>query len=256
MSWRDFLYFSRSERLGLIILLCLISIAAILLIINNKKSVVVQSEEVVRTQIMAVDTAKQSPDTIKTTPKPVRERSFSSEKPSVETATKPEKKETVSERVERMTSLNRPRFERQEKYEVGTVIELNSADTTTLKKIPGIGSSFAKRIVGYRNLLGGYYSIIQLSEVYGIDEEKYNSLSPWFTVDPSLIKKLDVNTCPQDSLNRHPYISYSQARIIVQLRNRRGRLTDWKDLSLLEEFADFDRIRLTPYLLFEEKNTP
>jgi DNA uptake protein ComE-like DNA-binding protein len=128
---------------------------------------------------------------------------------------------------------------------------LNSADTTLLKKIPGIGSAFAKRIVSYRNLLGGYYSITQLSEVYGIDEEKYNSLIPWFSADASLIKRLDINNLPIDSLSRHPYINYRQARVITQLRKQKGKLTGWENLKLLNEFSEIDRVRLTQYLSFE-----
>ena len=62
--------------------------------------------------------------------------------------------------------------------------------------------------MNYRNLLGGYYSVTQLNEVYGIDEERYNALKSWFTVDTSLVFKLDVNRLPQDSLSRHPYINY------------------------------------------------
>ena len=72
-----------------------------------------------------------------------------------------------------------PRLPRQNSYKqasnkfpAGTVIELNQADTLTLKKIPGIGSTFARRIVGYRELLGGFYTVHQLAEVYGIDEER------------------------------------------------------------------------------------
>ena len=65
-------------------------------------------------------------------------------------------------------------FQKQEKYPEGTIVELNGADTTTLKKIPGIGSSFARRITKYRELLGGFHHIEQLAEVYGIDEERYS----------------------------------------------------------------------------------
>ncbi|MDR0347890.1 MAG: helix-hairpin-helix domain-containing protein [Tannerella sp.] len=161
------------------------------------------------------------------------------------------KKESVSERVKRLTSSSRPSYPRVEKFREGTVVELNTADTTMLKKVPGIGSAFAKRIVNYRNILGGYYSVIQLSEVYGIDEEKYNALAPWFSADPSLISRLDVNKFSQDSLRRHPYINYSQAKVIVQLRRLKGKLTGWENLLLLSEFAEVDRIRLQHYLSFE-----
>ncbi|MDR2915868.1 MAG: helix-hairpin-helix domain-containing protein [Tannerella sp.] len=160
-------------------------------------------------------------------------------------------KESVTERVKRLTSYSRPSYPRSEKFTEGTIIELNTADTTVLKKIPGIGSAFAKRIVNYRNLLGGYYSVTQLSEVYGIDEERYNALKPWFIADPSLVFKLDVNKLSQDSLRRHPYINYGQSKVITQLRRQKGRLKGWENLQLLDEFTDSDKIRLLPYLSFD-----
>jgi DNA uptake protein ComE-like DNA-binding protein len=161
------------------------------------------------------------------------------------------KKETVVERVTRIASSPRPSYPRAEKFEKGVVVELNTADTVTLKKVPGIGSSYARRIVGYRNLLGGYYSVMQLSEVYGIDEERYNEFAPWFTADPSLINKLPVNQLSQDSLRRHPYIDYNQAKIITRLRRQKGKLAGWENLRLLDEFKEIDLVRLQYYLSFE-----
>jgi DNA uptake protein ComE-like DNA-binding protein len=142
-------------------------------------------------------------------------------------------------------------YTRTEKFSPGTIVELNTADTTILKKIPGIGSAFASRIVKYRDLLGGYFDVKQLAEVYGIDEERYASFVPWFTVDDSFIRKLPVNTLIQDSLSRHPYISYRQARAIIQLRTQKKQLSGWDNFALLDEFTEFDKNRILPYLSFE-----
>ena len=150
-----------------------------------------------------------------------------------------------------------PRLPRQNSYKqasnkfpAGTVIELNQADTLTLKKIPGIGSTFARRIVGYRELLGGFYTVEQLAEVYGIDEERYNALHTWFKVDTTCIQPLRVNQLSFKELLRHPYLNTSQVRQIERLR-RKAPLQSWDDLILLEEFSAIDRQRLRPYLSFE-----
>ena len=137
-----------------------------------------------------------------------------------------------------------------EKFPVGTIVELNQADTLTLKKIPGIGSTFARRIVGYRELLGGFYTVEQLAEVYGIDEERYNSLSPWFKVDTTRIRPLRVNQLSYKELLRHPYLNASQVRQLDRLR-RKAPLQSWNDFILLEEFSSVDYQRLRPYLSFE-----
>jgi DNA uptake protein ComE-like DNA-binding protein len=268
MSWRDFFYFSKGERRALIILLFLITIAGILLILNDKSDQLDTSvaehtdynatenvqNPVNSSSVSSVERSFVSADTNHSLPKkklndssPVKMKDSAGETSAVVK----NEKETVSERVKRITSYSRPSYTRTEKFEKGTVVELNMADTTVLKKVPGIGSAYARRIVNYRNLLGGYYSVMQLSEVYGIDEDRYNALASWFTADPSLISKLSVNELSQDSLRRHPYINYNQAKIIIQLRQRNGKLTGWENLQLLNEFADYDKIRLQHYLSFE-----
>ena len=278
MSWRDFFYYSKGERRGLIVLLCLITIGGILLILDNKhtntgnaelqqnnSNVQIQSNSSNNSQNINDQSEPQkssNESSIKVqNSKSITNSSGNTQKSSFsnksvtnsESAnTKPEeKKESVSERVERLTSYSRPSYPRSDKFSDGTVVELNTADTTILKKVPGIGSTFAKRIVSYRNLLGGFYSVTQLSEVYGIDEDRYALLKQWFSTNPDLISKISINTISQDSLNRHPYINYSQSRVIIQLRRQKGRLTGWENLQLLNEFNDADKIKLQNYLSFE-----
>ena len=137
------------------------------------------------------------------------------------------------------------------KYKEKVVVELNSADTTILQKIPGIGSSFSKRIVKYRALLGGFYTVEQLAEVYGIDEERYEKLNPWFRVDSSLVLPLHVNQADFRTLIRHPYLNKQQTVVILNCIKRKGKLSGWNELKLLEEFTEQDIKRLKPYLSFE-----
>lgn len=138
-----------------------------------------------------------------------------------------------------------------EKWPLGTVVELNSADTTALKKVPGIGSVFAKRIIKYRELLGGFYSVEQLGEVYGIDEERYKSMKSWFSADLSAISQLPVNQLSAKELASHPYVSYKQARVIERQVRKKGKLQGWENLALLEEFTEYDRERLRHYFSFQ-----
>lgn len=153
--------------------------------------------------------------------------------------------------VRKKTEKGIKSFNRSIKFPKGTVVEMNSADTTTLKKVPGIGSAFARRIVKYRELLGGFYSADQLSEVYGIDEERYRSLRGWFTADSSLISPIYVNNHTAKELVRHPYIDYKQARAIEKMVKRRGALKSIEELSLLDEFKEEDINRIRHYLSFE-----
>lgn len=136
------------------------------------------------------------------------------------------------------------------KLKPGTTIELNKSDTTELKKIPGIGSVFANRIVKYRNSLGGYVSAEQLKEVWGIDEELYNKIQTYVTVEGKP-NELKVNKLGFDQLKSHPYINYKQAKVIIDLRERKRNLTSINRLALLEEFSQDDIERLKPYLSFD-----
>lgn len=113
-------------------------------------------------------------------------------------------------------------YTRTEKYAPGTLVELNTADTTILKKVPGIGSTFARRIMKYRELLGGFYDVSQLAEVYGIDEERYQALAPWFIADTLHVRRLEVNALPAAALRKHPYLDYRQAKAIEQLRKQKA----------------------------------
>ena len=137
-----------------------------------------------------------------------------------------------------------------EKLTEGTIIEINASDTTQLKKIPGIGSSFAKRIVGYRTILGGYYRIEQLQEVYGMYEELYEKITPYLEINPDSIKTISANTASIDKLKAHPYLNFYQAKAIVEMRKKKGELKSIDELSLLEEFTADDLERIKHYLTF------
>jgi len=124
-------------------------------------------------------------------------------------------------------------------------IALNAADTTQLKRVPGIGSGFARAIVGYRERLGGFVSTSQLQEIsnFPADAIKY------FTIDNSNLRKINLNTASMQTLRRHPYISYYQAKAITDQR-RQHRLESLADLSLLRDFPPEAIRRLAPYVEF------
>ena len=140
-----------------------------------------------------------------------------------------------------------PRYERVEKYEPGTLVNLNKADTTELKKIPGIGSGIARMIVNYRNRLGGFYKVEQLREI-NLDASQ---LLSWFSIDEADIQKIPVNKSSVDRLRNHPYINFYQAKAIVEHRRKHGNLQSLKPLVLYEEFKETDLERIAHYLSFE-----
>lgn len=132
------------------------------------------------------------------------------------------------------------------KFPEGTIVDLNSSDTTVLKKVPGIGSGIASLIVNYRNRLGGFCNVNQLKEV----EYVTPGMLHWFKADSTNIRKINVNKVGLDQLRFHPYMNFYKAKVILEHRKKRGPIHNLQELSLYEEFTENDLKRLAPYLEF------
>lgn len=132
------------------------------------------------------------------------------------------------------------------KLQPGQYVTLDDADTASLRKVPGIGRYYASRIVRYRNDLGGYVSVAQLSEIEGIPE----AALPYFRVTGGAVRKLNLNRLTLNELKHHPYINFYQARRIIDYRRLKGPLHSIDDLRLLKDFSQRDIERLRPYVEF------
>jgi DNA uptake protein ComE-like DNA-binding protein len=134
--------------------------------------------------------------------------------------------------------------------ELDVVLELNSSDSIQLLEVKGIGPVFASRIIRFRNLLGGYCSVSQLKEVYGMKPEHFETVSQFFTVDPSTIKTFNINFSTIQELGRHPYIGFKTARKILKLRDQKGKFNSSTDLMTV--VAADTLLKLSPYLRFSQ----
>ncbi len=133
----------------------------------------------------------------------------------------------------------------------GTIIELNTADSAQLTGLHGIGSSYAMRIIRYRDRLGGFYRKEQLREVFGLDSTTYAGLQAQVTVDASHIKKIPINSITFEGLSRFPYFSYKQMNAIIQFREQHG---DYESISDMKNIAILNAgilSKIGPYLLFK-----
>ena len=137
-----------------------------------------------------------------------------------------------------------------------TVLNLRTADTTELKMIRGIGAYRAKQIVRYREQLGGFASVEQLREVKALqpllsDSLSADSLLRHFVLDSIEVEPLRVNSARVETLQRHPYLSFEQAKAIYELRRRKIRLKNIEQLRDLDCLTESELRRLQPYLRFE-----
>ena len=135
-----------------------------------------------------------------------------------------------------------------------TIVELNSADTTALLYIWGIGSYVAKQIVWYRQDLGGYTSPEQIREIPALKGlgVQFDTIIPHLTAERDSVTRLRVNYIGVERLQRHPYLSFAQAKAIYELRRNKFYLKSIDDLRGLPCLTEEDLRRLEPYLSFEK----
>ena len=114
----------------------------------------------------------------------------------------------------------------------GEHIDLNAADTSLYKKVPGIGSYYSRKIAEYGRRLGGYVSTNQLDEIENFPSEA----KKYFSVNASNVHQLNVNRLSLNELKRHPYINYYQAKAIIDHRRLQGPLHSLSELRLLPDF--------------------
>jgi len=126
------------------------------------------------------------------------------------------------------------------------MMEINTADSAQLESLPGIGPVLASRIVKYRRLLGGFYKVDQLKEIYGMSEELFGKSATRLNVDSQQIKKLDINFLSVSELGRHPYVGFKQARKLVNFRDKTGKFSASEEIVPL--FTPDSLRRLIPYL--------
>ncbi len=118
------------------------------------------------------------------------------------------------------------------------LIEINSADSLALDELPGIGLVFAKRIIKYREMLGGYAYPAQLKEVYGMDTGRLAGFIKLIRIDTLHLRKLDLNKATFKELLAHPYLDYDQVKAIVRFRDKKGRLNSTGELWAAGVLAD------------------
>ena len=133
-------------------------------------------------------------------------------------------------------------------FKVQGSIGINSADTTELKSLPGIGSFFARNIVEYREKLGGYVESLQLLEVYGFDSVRFAGIFSHIKLDSVATRKVRVNHDDFKTILRHPYIEYEDVKKIIKYRESKGMIKDWESYKKIINRDHDDRLEM--YLAF------
>ena len=131
------------------------------------------------------------------------------------------------------------------------IIDINTADTTAFISLPGIGSKLAARIVNFRDKLGGFYTIDQVKEIYGLPDSTFEKIRDMIVLTAASVKKLNINTATMEELKTHPYIRWNLANAIVNYRIQHGNFSNAEDLKNIQLITPELFLKLKPYLTVE-----
>ena len=129
-------------------------------------------------------------------------------------------------------------------------VDINRADSFELQGLKGIGSVLAKRIIKYRDGLGGFYDVTQLEEVYGMTPQTFMDINHLIKIDVAAIKKINVNTADEFELDKHPYLTKKQSSIIIKYRNNHGNYNNFEDFTKVKIFTPEELEKLKYYLSY------
>ena len=134
-------------------------------------------------------------------------------------------------------------FSKESKY---TMVDINMADTSAFIALPGIGNKLALRIVNFRDKLGGFYSIDQIGETYGLPDSTFQKIKPFLKPGTNAVKQFNINTATKDEMKSHPYIKWNLANAIVEYRTQHGNFSSLEDLKKISLITSevFDKIKV------------
>lgn len=129
-------------------------------------------------------------------------------------------------------------------------VNLNKSTVEEFQQLRGIGPGYAKKIVAYRNKLGGFASVNQVAEIYNFPDSVFQKIKP-FLIESEVLVKINVNEISEDDLKKHPYFNWKQAKALIKYRRQHGDFTDFADLKkILGIFKMKDWTRIEPYVAF------
>jgi competence ComEA-like helix-hairpin-helix protein len=127
-------------------------------------------------------------------------------------------------------------------------IDVNLADTAAFIALPGIGGKLSKRIISFRDKLGGFYSVEQVGETYLLPDSTFQKIKPYLFVSNSSLKRININTASVDEMKAHPYIKYNMANAIFQYRQQHGNYISVEQIKKILIITDEIYQKAAPYL--------
>ena len=130
-------------------------------------------------------------------------------------------------------------------------VDVNVATKADWDALPGVGPYFADKIIEWRDKLGGFYEVSQVSGAYRLPDSVYQRILPYLQLATPPTPSLRINTADVKMLAAHPYLDYKKARVIVNYRKRHGAFSSPEDLLKTKVVKAEDVARLRAYILVE-----
>lgn len=137
----------------------------------------------------------------------------------------------VKIKEEKKSLANSPFQQNQKQKLSAELIDINQADSSALEKLPGIGPKLSQRIISYREKLGGFYSIEQLHEVWGLQDSVLEKINNKIKIQSKGLRKININLADFNQLKSHPYIGYKTASAILNYRNQHGMFQNVEEIQ-------------------------
>jgi competence protein ComEA len=131
------------------------------------------------------------------------------------------------------------------------LLDINSCDSASLVRLPGIGPVLSARIIKYRRLLGGFARIDQLKEVYGLPAETFDLIKGRVYADSSAVTRININSAGYKELSRLPYFEKYEVTSILKYRELKGRVEGMADLIDNKLITVEKASKVRPYLKFD-----
>lgn len=130
------------------------------------------------------------------------------------------------------------------------LVEINSADSATLRKVRGIGAKTVVAVMQYRKLLGGFVRKEQISELKCVTTENFERICEQIYCDSCNISKIDINFAPAKDFECHPYMTRKSLKLILETRESKGGWNSIEEMQMDNIFTEEQARAIAPYLLF------
>ena len=152
-----------------------------------------------------------------------------------------------------MARINRPSFHKvyeKKVYEKKAIsmVDINIGDSAAYDGLPGIGAGFSKRIIKFRDKLGGFYKVEQVAETFGLPDSVFQKIKPYLKINSENIHKININTATEEELKVHPYIRWQLAKVITEYKKQHGNYKALEDLKKIMLINEETYHKITPYL--------